>query len=259
VYSEQSAQNMTAAQAEHNREMSELDRKIADAIERRAEEERQRKAADAQNVAKEILTTPAANAGAIDASRCNVTNKHADPAAIDIIVNKKHCLQPLNFAPSQLVTVNGATLQPEAANAYASMTAAAEAAGQPIRATSSYRSYQDQIETYGYWVRQSGAAGADTYSARPGYSEHQTGLAVDVASGSCALSCFASTAAYQWLQANAASYGFIQRYYVGYEVTTGYQAEEWHYRYVGVSVAQEMKTKGVKTLEEYWIIPGGTY
>jgi D-alanyl-D-alanine carboxypeptidase len=259
TYSQQTTDKTSAAQAEHSREMSEIDRKIADAIEKRAEEERQRKAADAQEVAKEILSTPASNAGTIDSTRCNVTSKHANPASIDILVNKKHCLQPLNFAPSQLVTVNGATLQPEAAAAYAQLSAAAEAASQPIRTTSSYRSYQDQIETYGYWVRQSGAAGADTYSARPGYSEHQTGLAVDVAFGNCALSCFGSTPTYQWLQANAAAYGFIQRYYAGHEATTGYQAEEWHYRYVGVAIAQDMKTKGIKTLEEYWGIPGGTY
>lgn len=259
AYSQQTTAKIATEQSELNRQMIAIDQKIAAAKERRAEEERQRKAADAKEVAKEILATPAVNAATIDASRCNVTNKHAHPASIDILVNKKHCLQPLNFTPTQLVTVNGATLQPEAATAYANLTAAAEAAGQAIRATSSYRSYQDQIETYGYWVRQSGAAGADTYSARPGYSEHQTGLAVDVAAGSCALSCFGTTAAYQWLQANAASYGFIQRYYAGYEATTGYQAEEWHYRYVGVATAQDMKTKGIKTLEEYWNIPGGTY
>ena len=101
--------------------------------------------------------------------------------------------------------------------------------------------------------------GADTYSARPGYSEHQTGLAFDVAAGSCVLDCFGTTSQYQWLQANAADYGFIQRYYAGYENITGYKAEEWHYRYVGTAVAKDMQARGIKTLEQYWDILGGGY
>lgn len=105
----------------------------------------------------------------------------------------------------------------------------------------------------------SGVAGADTYSARAGYSEHQTGLVIDIAGGSCVLDCFGSTSQYQWMQQHAAEYGFIQRYYAGSETITGYKAEEWHYRYVGVEVARDMKHKGVKTLEEYWGVPGGDY
>lgn len=102
-------------------------------------------------------------------------------------------------------------------------------------------------------------AGADTYSARPGYSEHQTGLAFDVAANGCTLNCFGSTSQYQWFQQNAADYGFIQRYYSGYEVITGYKSEEWYYRYVGASIAKDMQAKGIKTLEQYWNIPGGDY
>ena len=115
------------------------------------------------------------------------------------------------------------------------------------------------MSTYAYWVSVSGASGADTYSARPGYSEHQTGYAFDVAAGGCALDCFGTTSQYQWMQQHAAEYGFIQRYYAGYESITGYKAEGWHYRYVGVDVAQDMKAKGIKTLEQYWSIPGGDY
>ena len=107
----------------------------------------------------------------------------------------------------------------------------------------------------------SGAAGADTYSARPGYSEHQTGFAVDVANatGTCSLDCFGTTSQYAWLQQHAADYGFIQRYYAGFEAITGYKAEEWHYRYVGVAIAKDMQQRGIKTLEQYWGVPGGTY
>lgn len=184
---------------------------------------------------------------------------HDTLSSIDVVVNKKHHLQPLGYEPSDLVTSNGATLSRKAIDAYDRLYAAAAAAGQGFHVTSSYRSYATQVSTYNYWVSVSGQAGADTYSARPGYSEHQTGLAFDVAAGNCTLDCFGSTAQYKWLQAHAADYGFIQRYYAGYEKITGYKAEEWHYRYVGVAVAKDMKAKGIKTLEEYWNVPGGDY
>src|SRR5690606_33199023 len=124
---------------------------------------------------------------------------------------------------------------------------------------SSYRSYNTQIATYNRWVSISGSAGADTYSARPGYSEHQTGFVIDVAAKGCTLDCFGETSQYKWFQQNSAKFGFIQRYHAGYESITGYKAEEWHYRYVGVEVALDMQAKGIKTLEQYWNIPGGDY
>jgi len=140
------------------------------------------------------------------------------------------------------------------------MMNAAAAAGQALAVTSSYRSYATQVTTYNYWVSISGKDGADTYSARPGYSEHQTGLALDVQTADGrSLSNFAGTSQYQWLQAHAHEYGFIQRYVAGYESVTGYSAEEWHYRYVGVDVATDMRTKGIKTLEQYWSMTGGDY
>ena len=194
-----------------------------------------------------------------DPKLCNASNTHNNPAAIDVVVNKKHCMQPLGYTPGDLVTSNGATLSAKAITAFNQMYAAAAAAGQPFYVTSSYRSYTTQVSTYNHWVATSGQTGADTYSARPGYSEHQTGFAFDVAANGCTLDCFGSTSQYQWFQQNAANYGFIQRYYVGYEAITGYKAEEWHYRYVGVEVAKDMQSKGVKTLEQYWNISGGDY
>lgn len=218
-----------------------------------AQEKAANEAADAARTANESTVST------INSSACNTEKSHANPSNIDVVVNKKHCLQPLSYAPGDLVTSNGATLSAKAINAYNQLFAAAAAAGQGFSVTSSYRSYGDQVSTYNYWVSLSGKEGADTYSARPGYSEHQTGLAFDVAAGSCVLDCFGSTPQYQWLQANAADYGFIQRYYAGYEDITGYKAEEWHYRYVGVAVAKDMRAKGIKTLEQYWDIPGGGY
>jgi D-alanyl-D-alanine carboxypeptidase len=168
-------------------------------------------------------------------------------------------MQPVGYAPTDLTTSNGATLSAKAMPAFLQMYAAAAATGQPFYVTSSYRSYTTQISTYNHWIATSGQAGADTYSARPGYSEHQTGFAFDVAANGCTLDCFGSTSQYQWFQQHAADYGFIQRYYAGYESITGYKAEEWHYRYVGVEVAKDMQAKGVKTLEQYWNISGGDY
>ena len=140
------------------------------------------------------------------------------------------------------------------------MLQAAAAAGAPLSVTSSFRSYSNQVSTYNYWVKINGsAASADTVSARPGYSEHQTGLAIDFSAGGCSLECFAGTAQYTWMKANAAEYGFIERYMPGMTSITGYSPEAWHYRYVGATVAKDMKAKGVKTLEQYWSVAGGDY
>lgn len=99
-------------------------------------------------------------------------------------------------------------------------------------------------------------------SARPGHSEHQTGLAVDLvtpASPDCDFEvCFAETPGGQWLAANAWRYGFIIRYQSGSDIT-GYSPEPWHLRYVGKSLAAELRRTGVATLEEFFGIPGGDY
>ncbi len=234
-----------------------VDQKIKQIKEEKIAKEKQRQAA-AQELATRAAQGNASYEG-IDSTICNPLKVHNDPAQIDVLVNKKHCLQPVGFAPADLMTANGATLSAKAIEAYRQLFAAAVAAGQPFYVTSSYRSYTDQVTTYSYWVSTSDQAEADTYSARPGYSEHQTGLAFDVAAAGCVLDCFGSTSQYTWLQHHAAEYGFIQRYYKGYEPITGYKAEEWHYRYVGVETAKKMQAKAIKTLEEYWNIEGGTY
>ena len=234
------------------------DKQIADIKAKKAAEEAARVQA-ARQLAIESMTADRATAATFDSSVCNPSKTHNDPASIDVVVNKKHCMQPLTYEPSDLVTSNGATLSAKAIAAYNQLFTAAAVAGEPFYVTSSYRSYTSQVQTYDYWVSTSGRAGADTYSARPGYSEHQTGLAFDVAANGCVLDCFGKTSQYTWLQQHAAEYGFIQRYYSGYESITGYETEEWHYRYVGVAVAKDMQAKGIKTLEQYWNITGGDY
>jgi zinc D-Ala-D-Ala carboxypeptidase len=217
--------------------------------------------AEAKATAQLVITTNESKASTINSASCNTSTTRNNPAAIDVVVNKKHCIQPLTYVPGDLVSSRGATLSANAITSFNALMASADAANEPLSITSSYRSYSNQVSTYNYWVGVSGAAGADTYSARPGYSEHQTGLAFDVAdaAGAYPLDSFKKTSQYQWLLANAADYGFIQRYYAGYTSITGYTAEEWHYRYVGVAVAKDMTSKGIKTLEQYYNVSGGDY
>ncbi len=247
--------------ADAAREIAALDETLKQIIARKEAEEKARKLAEATQTAEVIRQNPAQAATTVNPASCNVSGVRSDPSDIGVMVNKKHCIQPLSYVPSDLVTLRGATISAKVAPSFEQLMNAASAAGLPLSVTSSYRSYQTQVSTYNYWVSISGAAGADTYSARPGYSEHQTGFAIDFANatGSCSLDCFGSTAEYQWLQSHAATYGFIQRYYAGQDSVTGYGAEEWHYRYVGVEVALDMKSKGILTLEEYWGLSGGTY
>lgn len=142
----------------------------------------------------------------------------------------------------------------------ATMMNAAALAGTPFDMSSAYRSYANQVATYNNWVAVNGSqAAADTVSARPGYSEHQTGLAADLKVGGCALECFGSTSQYQWLKQHAADYGFIERYPQGLTSITGYSPESWHWRYVGTNIAQDMKAKSIQTLEQYFGISGGDY
>lgn len=113
---------------------------------------------------------------------------------------------------------------------------------------SGFRSYNVQKNLYNSYVKRDGAKNADRYSARPGYSEHQTGLAFDI---NYADSRFKGTPQAVWLAENAHKYGFILRYPEGKEQVTGYMYEPWHYRYVGVENAEKIYASG-KTLEEYF-------
>lgn len=190
---------------------------------------------------------------------------HADPGAVDVVVNKRRPLTPVDFAPADLRQPDVATatdnflLRPDTATAVEDMFAAAEADGVGLVLVSGYRSYANQEFTYAYWVSEYGdPAGADTVSARPGHSEHQTGLALDIgqADGACTLVlCFRDTPAAQWAAANAADFGFVLRYPVGFNEITGFSAESWHFRYVGKDVSLAMKAAGAQTLEDHFGLP----
>jgi D-alanyl-D-alanine carboxypeptidase len=123
---------------------------------------------------------------------------------------------------------------------------------------SGYRSYETQVATYAHWTDVLGAAQADVQSARPGYSEHQTGLALDVlpADGACQeFGCFGGTPQAAWLAEHAAAYGFVVRYQEGQQAITGYTAEPWHLRYVGARTAADVAASGARSLEEYFGLP----
>lgn len=172
-----------------------------------------------------------------------------------ILVNKYYKLSS-DYVPDNLVTIEaqyGKTLLLESTvyEQYKKMWNDAKQQGLSLYICSPYRSYTTQQGLYNRYVSQDGKKAADTYSARPGYSEHQTGLAFDVITPTTNFDTFASTKEFAWLQEHAHEYGFILRYPKGKEYITGYIYEPWHYRYVGVEVATQIYETGL-TYEEYY-------
>ena len=167
----------------------------------------------------------------------------------DIIVNKKHAL-PSTYAPGE---------DPTADQQVRALIQRMQELGYPISDTySGYRSYDYQTELYNDYVSREGKAAADTYSARPGYSEHQTGLAFDILdTHGNLLDGPEYSDAIHWLHTHAHEYGFIVRFQPGKEAITGYQAEAWHLRYVG-NKATAIYQSGL-SLEEYFGVAGGDY
>jgi D-alanyl-D-alanine carboxypeptidase len=187
-----------------------------------------------------------------------------DPTSIWVVANKLRPLSPPTYVPGDLVATQVAHLHPptlrkEAADALVAMFAAAKAEGAGgMQFQSAYRSYAVQVKVYNGYVGKLGKAGADARSARPGFSEHQTGLAADISSLPvvCALAaCFGQTPQGVWLAANAYRFGFLLRYPADKTPITGYIYEPWHFRYIGVSLATEMRDTGVSTLEEFFGLP----
>lgn len=195
-------------------------------------------------------------------------NSVDDPNSIWVVVNKLRPIAngadfvpPGNAAiPGDLHNPWGQSLRPETIAALEAMAAADHAeVGTSLVAESGYRSFASQTRAYGNYVSSLGQAGADATSARPGFSEHQTGLAVDILDSgtSCDLDspCFGSSPSGVWLAANAYRFGFILRYPADKTAVTGYEYEPWHFRYVGTDLATEMHATGVTTLEEFFGLP----
>lgn len=183
--------------------------------------------------------------------------------AMTVIVNKQRSL-PEGYEPNDLVEPNvpfsfdgpheKRHMRKEAAEALEKLFAGAEADGIELRAVSGYRSYERQVSIYNNNVKTKGQEYTDRVSSKPGRSEHQTGLAMDVSSpsvGNALEEVFGTSKEGQWLAEHAAEYGFVIRYLEGEEDITGYVYEPWHIRYVGTDLAPDIVKSGL-TLEEYF-------
>lgn len=173
-----------------------------------------------------------------------------------ILVNKYNYLTE-DYVPENLQTVDkkysskALQLVDYAKEAFEELSEAASKENYTVLAMSSYRSYQYQYNLYNRYVNTDGIEAADTYSARPGYSEHQTGLAVDVYNGKEDFTNFEKTKEYNWMQDNAYKFGFILRFPKDKVLETGYQYESWHYRYVGKEIAKYIHDNNL-CFEEYY-------
>ena len=165
----------------------------------------------------------------------------------EIVIANRHYPLSKDYNPGENPTAKAELLK---------LIAAMQQAGFPISDNySGFRSYETQTQLYQDYVNKDGKAEADRYSARPGYSEHQTGLAFDLIGTNGDL--VTEEKAAQWLLDHAADYGFVVRYLKGKEKETGYMAEEWHLRYVGKE-AKDIAASGL-SLEEYYGFEGGDY
>jgi len=202
-------------------------------------------------------TPRAASAPAFDRTRHSTT----DARSTWVVVNKKHAVAP-GYRPD-VALVRGYQVATPVARPLTDLLEAGDRRGLGFKIASAFRSYGYQEGVYADTVAMRGQAAADRVSARPGHSEHQTGLAVDLvtpASPGCDFdACFARTPGGRWLARNAWRFGFVIRYQAGDRAVTGYAPEPWHLRYVGVPLAAELRRTGIATLEEFFGITGGDY
>lgn len=210
------------------------------------------------------------NSNMIDASNMSSMNSNTQGAPIDtktdsitVLVNKDYGL-PSDYVPNDLEIPDIAfsfsgyhekkLMREEASKALEAMFQDAEEAGLSLLGVSGYRSFERQQAIYDRNVERDGRRLADLYSARPGFSEHQTGLAMDISTPSIHNrldETFAATPEGKWLADHASEYGFIIRYPKDKSEITGYAYEPWHVRYVGKELAGKLNDNGL-SLEEYY-------
>ena len=180
-----------------------------------------------------------------------------------VLVNKETTVDE-DYVPDELVYIDESMraedrapqyqrMQPEAAEAFETLVKAAAADGLTIKVTTAYRPYSYQADLYYYYLAVKGEEWTQQYSAPPGTSEHQTGLAADVSCEAIGYELdvsFGETAEGKWLEQHAAEYGYILRYQEGMEDVTGYSYEPWHIRYVGKEAAKVITEENI-TLEEF--------
>jgi D-alanyl-D-alanine carboxypeptidase len=213
---------------------------------------------DAVTNSQPAATEPPAQTETKEEIKTATPTNTSDTDSIVTLVNKNHSISA-SYVPDDLVTVDlpstrDTQLRSVAAEGLTKLFKAAEGAGLELYCCSGYRSYETQSELYAWNVETYGVNGAELVSARPGMSEHQLGLAMDVTSASVGfdlLESFGSTSEGQFIKENAHRYGFIVRYPQGKTDITGYAYEPWHLRYLGVDVATEIYNSG-KTMEEYY-------
>ncbi len=173
-----------------------------------------------------------------------------------ILVNKYYCL-PEKYAPSDLVNVSNQygfgenKIREKVYEAFKKMFNAAKKEDITLIINSAYRNYDYQKKLYDEYKRTKGEEYADNYAARPDFSEHQSGLALDIITYGATAKTFDTTDAFKWLNKNAYKYGFILRYPKNKEDITGYSYESWHFRYLGKALSAKVK-KSKLTYDEYY-------
>lgn len=188
----------------------------------------------------------------------NKTVKETDLSKGNLILVNKFNYLKNDFEPNEITDIdinysyaNNRTSK-ETNDAYIEMAKAAKKDNIILLVNSSYRTYERQEQIYKEFYYSKGISYADAYAARAGYSEHQTGLAIDIfTSGRSTTSDFEESDAFKWLSVNAHKYGFILRYPKGKEYLTGYNYESWHYRYLGIDTATKVYNSGL-TYDEYY-------
>jgi len=191
-----------------------------------------------------------------------------EPESPWVVVNKQRPLNPIDYVPKDLVAPRfgslnfnpyGLKLRKEASTAAFKLATAMKSVGKgTLIIQSAYRPFSLQTTIHARQVQAYGLKAGEALAARPGYSEHQTGWAMDVSAKNqgCEIRvCFGATKAGRWLASYAYKYGFIIRYPEYATPTTGYQYEPWHLRYVGKALAQAMHDGKVSTLEKFHGLP----
>ncbi len=173
-----------------------------------------------------------------------------------VLVNKHYFLNKDDI-PNDLVKFDykftsgiDVLIKSEVKDMFEKMSIDASLLGLCIKAISGYRSYEYQKKLYEDYLKDDPVNVVDTYSARPGYSEHQTGLAIDVYNEDDSYTDFGDTDEFKWLKDNAHNYGFIIRYTNENSYITGYKSEPWHIRYVGYDVSKYIYENNI-SFEEY--------
>ncbi len=203
-----------------------------------------------------LSAVPAALAAPADDLPAVESSELSDASSLLALINPTTQLSPVDYTPTNLVSVGGTglTLRREAADAVEDLIADARAAGHSIKLLSAYRSYSRQAALFNQYQSKYGTAYAERISARPGTSEHQLGLAADLGYTSSQAElkeAFGQTPAGIWIAEHANDYGLIIRYPQGKEEITGYKYEPWHVRYIGKEHAKALAESGAETYEEY--------